>query len=288
MLFHHHALPAAPARSVVLGAAGFIGAALVRTLADAGAPYLALGRADLDLSAPDAADRLAALLRPDDAVIFISAKAPVKNPGMLVENLAMAAAVAAALSRQPVAHLVYVSSDAVYADKLAPIREDDPAEPPSLHGVMHLARERVLRDAAGGVKLAILRPTLVYGAGDPHNGYGPNRFLRQAQAGAPIPLFGNGEEMRDHIHVADVAEIARLVLWHGSTGVVTCATGRVVSFAWLARRAVAITGSASPIQSTPRVGAMHHGGYRAFDISALRNAFPDFALGTLEERFGAA
>ena len=32
----------------------------------------------------------------------------------------------------------------------------------------------------GGVPVGILRPTLVYGANDPHNGYGPNRFRRLA------------------------------------------------------------------------------------------------------------
>lgn len=286
MLHHRNARPAAPARTVILGAAGFIGGAIVRTLSQAGAPLLALGRGDLDLTATDAADRLAALLRPDDALVFVSAKAPVKNPAMLVENLQMADAVARAVSARPVAHLVYVSSDAVYADSLAPISERHPAEPPSLHGVMHLARERVLRDATGGVPLAILRPTLVYGAGDPHNGYGPNRFLRQARAGEPIPLFGNGEELRDHIHVADVAEIARQTLWHRSTGVVTCATGRVVSFAWAARLAVQIAESKSELQPQSRKGHMPHRGYRAFDVSALSEAFPDLRLGTLEERLG--
>ena len=47
--------------------------------------------------------------------------------------------------------------------------------------------------------LAILRPTLIYGAGDPHNGYGPNRFRRLAATGKPIILFGEGEERRDHV-----------------------------------------------------------------------------------------
>ena len=29
--------------------------------------------------------------------------------------------------------------------------------------------------------LCFLRPTLIYGSKDPHNGYGPNRFMRQAK-----------------------------------------------------------------------------------------------------------
>jgi nucleoside-diphosphate-sugar epimerase len=44
--------------------------------------------------------------------------------------------------------------------------------------------------------------------GDPHNGYGPNRFRRLAAAGQEIVLFGGGEERRDHVLVDDVARDA--------------------------------------------------------------------------------
>ena len=41
-----------------------------------------------------------------------------------------------------------------------------------------------------------MRSTLIYGEGDPHNGYGPNRFHRLAAAGQEIVLFG---EVPEHI-----------------------------------------------------------------------------------------
>jgi len=44
---------------------------------------------------------------------------------------------------------------------------------------MHRTRELMLA-AEAKAPLAILRLTAVYGAGDTHNSYGPNRFLRQA------------------------------------------------------------------------------------------------------------
>ena len=47
--------------------------------------------------------------------------------------------------------------------------------PTSMHGMMHLAREIAFRRRAKA-PLAILRPSLIYGAGDPHNGYGPTAF----------------------------------------------------------------------------------------------------------------
>ena len=52
--------------------------------------------------------------------------------------------------------------------------------------------------------LAILRPTLIYGEKDPHNGYGPNQFRRKANKGEAITLFGEGEERRDHVAIDDV------------------------------------------------------------------------------------
>src|SRR5438445_142247 len=167
--------------------------------------------------------------REDDSVVFVSALAPTRNNAMLIDNLRMAEAVCAALAAQPVAHLVYVSSDAVYSDDANPVTERSCQQPSSLHGVMHLAREIMLR-AALKLPLAILRPTLIYGAKDPHNGYGPNRFRRLAAKGEAITLFGEGEEKRDHILVDDVAAPASAVLHHRSKGVLNIATGRSASF----------------------------------------------------------
>ena len=136
--------------------------------------------------------------------------------------------------------------------------------------------EQMLLTAAGSTPAAILRPTLVYGAGDPHNGYGPNRFRRQANRGETIVLFGEGEERRDHVDVDDIAEIVRLVLDHRSAGVLNIATGTVASFRALAEKAVALSARQVAIKSSPRNGPMPHNGYRPFDPAATLKAFPGF------------
>lgn len=276
MLRHSHPLPAAPARTVILGSGGFIGGAIARKLAAAGHTALGLGRRDLDLAADGAAAKLAATLRADDALVVVSARAPCKTPAMMLENIRMMASVCEAIGQRPVAHLLYISSDAVYADGPLPLTESSPAAPTSLHGAMHLAREQMLIAAGGTVPLAILRPTLVYGAGDPHNGYGPNRFRRQASRGETIVLFGEGEERRDHVDVEDIAEIVRLVLDHRSSGVLNVATGTVASFRDLAEKAVALSAKAVAIKGSPRSGPMPHNGYRSFDPAATFMAFPAF------------
>jgi UDP-glucose 4-epimerase len=275
MLKHLNTAPQKPSRVVVLGAGGFIGGAILRRLQAAGVTTLALGRPAFDLLASGAADRLTASLQPADTLIFVSAKAPVKNPAMLLENLRMGEAVCGALQKQPVAHVLYISSDAVYKDSDQPLRETSCAEPGSLHGVMHLAREVMLRAIYSG-PLAILRPTLVYGLDDPHNGYGPNRFRRLAAEGQEILLFGEGEERRDHVAVEDIAELALRVVLHRSTGVANAVSGDVVSFRVLAEFCAAQFPKRSAIKGSPRIGSMPHNGYRPFAPSAALAAFPGF------------
>jgi len=275
MLEHLNTQPQTPGRTVILGAKGFVGGALTKRLAEAGAETLALGRQELDLLATDAAERLAATLTQNDSLVVISARAPVKNHGMLVDNIAMMAAVCDALERVAPAHLVYVSSDAVYADSDGPLDEASPAEPGALHGAMHLMRELMLKSITDA-PLAILRPSLLYGAADPHNGYGPNQFRRLAAEGKPIGLFGKGEERRDHVFIDDVAEIIYRVLAHRSAGILNIATGSVVSFHEIADMVRALFAETVAIEYKPRSGPMPHNGYRPFAIDACRKAFPDF------------
>lgn len=282
MLTHLNAAPIKPARIVVMGAGGFVGGTVVAKAQAAGIPVLALTRAQVDLLAADAADKLAALLRPDDVFVAVSAIAPVKTVNMLADNLIMVRAMVEALTKAPVAHLVNISSDAVFADGPLPLTEASPRAPESLHGVMHLARELAF---AAEVKApqAHIRPTLIYGANDPHNGYGPNRFRRLAKAGEEIVLFGEGEERRDHILVEDVAELVLRVILHRSTGSLNAVTGAVASFRQIAEMVVAASGRAVTIKGSPRQGAMPHGGYRPFDSAACKAAFPDFTATPLDK-----
>ncbi len=277
MLTHCHTSPQKPARVVVLGSAGFVGAASVRHLQAADVPVLPLGRGDIDLLDPKAAEGLRALLRADDVLVFISARAPCKNAAMLLENVRMVEAVGRALKAVPVAQVVYVSSDAVYRDSPSPIDESSCAEPGSPHGAMHLTREVLLRSDYAG-PLALLRPTLIYGADDPHNGYGPNRFRRLAAAGKEIVLFGEGEERRDHVHVEDVAELVCRLALHRSSGVLNAVSGETASFRELAELTAAQFSPVVPVKGSPRSGPMPHNGHRAFDAAAISSAFADFSM----------
>jgi len=287
MLEHLNAAPQAPSRVVVAGAAGFVGNAVAARLERDRIPVLRVTRREIDFTATGADAKLASLLRPGDVLVAVAARAPVKNPDMLVENMLIARALAKAAAGAALAQVVNVSSDAVYADSAEPLTEGSCASPGSLHGAMHLARE-VMFAAEIKAPLAHLRPSLLYGAGDPHNGYGPNRFRRLAAQGEDILLFGEGEERRDHVHIDDVGELAARVVLMKSRGALNIATGEVHSFRAIAERVVALSGRKVAIRGSPRSGPMPHNGYRPFDVAACREAFPDFRYTNLHDGLARA
>ncbi len=282
MLKHLNTVNQNPERVVILGAAGFVGSTIKENLNRLNIPLLAVSREDIDLCTEDASEKLIKILKPSDTLLFISAKAPVKNEMMLIENIKMAKAVCSALRTINVSHLVYISSDAVYADSDKPLSEKSAAEPASLHGAMHLTREIMLKNAFTG-PLCVLRPTLIFGDKDPHNGYGPNSFLRLAVSGKDLRLFGEGEERRDHVWIEDVAEVAVKSILHKSVGTLNIATGRLLSFNEIAKTILTKVEASSQITTSDRVGPMPHNGYRAFDITDMHIAFPDFKYHTLEQ-----
>ena len=286
MLDHLNEKPIDPARVLVLGARGFIGGALVEALQQARIAVVPVSSADLDLTAEDGGDRLAAMLQPDDAVVLLSALTPDKGRGLqpFLANIRMAASLCHALAKVTPSHVVYVSSDSVYPMRVGLINEQTCAEPEDLYGMMHLAREMMIKSATK-TPVVVLRTTLVYGGADTHNSYGPNRLRRMARRDGKITLFGQGEETRDHILVDDVAGLTVSALRHRSAGTLNVATGRSISYADLAKKVAALFDKPVEITGAARQTPITH---RHFDVTALRKAFPTFVLTPLEDGLAQA
>jgi UDP-glucose 4-epimerase len=106
---------------------------------------------------------------------------------------------------RPLERVVYASSSSVYGDRVAiPMREDALPQPVSPYGVTKLAAEQLchLYFVNYGVPTVSLRYFTVYGPRQrPDMGF--HRFLKAAMAGAPIALYGDGEQTRDFTFVGD-------------------------------------------------------------------------------------
>jgi len=284
MIQHQSSTPTLPARVMVLGASGFIGQYLIRHLSELGMQAVPLASREIDLGQPESVAKLREVVRAEDSVVFASALTPDRGRDRraMLKNLAMGDHVSQFLENNPCSHLIYISSDAVYRDGEHPIREISCCQPSSLYGFSHLVREEMLREVTkrAGTPLVVLRPCAIYGAADTHNSYGPNRFRRMALEQRKITLFGQGEEKRDHIYIADVVRLIGLCLLHKSTGTLNLATGQSVSFMEVAQKVAALTEGQVEIEGLPRSSPITH---LHFDVTATLKAFPEFNFTSLDE-----
>jgi UDP-glucose 4-epimerase len=283
MLAHAHLNPAKPSRVVILGANGFLARNIGQILEKRQINCRRVGSGEVDLIEPSATEKLSEIFLPDDALVMTAALTPDKGRDVatLMKNLRMAENLSTALARKQCAHLVYISSDAVYDARSPLINEDSSCEPGDLYSAMHIVREKILAQACQGAKIpfATLRPAAVYGAGDTHNSYGPNRFVRTALKEGKITLFGEGEEQRDHVFIDDLTEIVKLCLVHRSTGILNVVSGRSVSFKSVARCICSVTGRDILLEGLPRSSPVTH---RHFDITGLLKSFPSWQSTPLE------
>lgn len=104
---------------------------------------------------------------------------------------------------------------------LTATREDDKLSPASIYAATKLAQEEMIRIAANsrGLGHAILRFQNVYGEGqslqNPYTGI-LSIFTTRIRLGLSLPIFEDGKETRDFVHVED---IARAVLRFAETPV---------------------------------------------------------------------
>ena len=270
-----------PKRVVMLGSSGIIATNLQAKLKKKKINILPIGRSKLNLKNENMAKFLRKKIKNNDVVIFIAAEAPVKNDEMFFNNLKICNTVCKSLNEKTIQQLIYISSDAIYGDEKKKISEKSEILPGSLHGLMHATREAILKNKFSKI-LCILRPTLIYGIGDSHNGYGPNKFINLALKNNEISIFGNGEERRDHIFINDLIEIIIRCLEKRAIGTLNLASGRIYSFRYIAEQIIKYTKSKSKLKKIKRIGPMPHNGYRPFNIKLLKRNFKNIKLSNIE------
>jgi UDP-glucose 4-epimerase len=273
-----------PKRVLVLGKHGFIASHLIRHLEASGFTVEGVGKDAVDLVHPDSVAALERRLDTTDVVVIASALTPDKGRDVrtLTKNLAMAEHLCQVFDRRPCAHVVYLSSDAVYDARRLPVNEDSSREPADLYALMHTSREMMLGSvlAARQVPFCILRPVAVYGHGDTHDSYGPNRFLRQAFEGGKISLFGEGEERRCHLYIEDAVRLIARSIEARTVGALNLAPPEAVTFREVAETIRTACPFAVELELKPRSAP---GTDRPYAIDKLRHAFPESRFISLPE-----
>jgi UDP-glucuronate 4-epimerase len=112
-----------------------------------------------------------------------------------------------AARRTAVPRLVLASSSSVYGNAPSyPTDETAPTQPFSPYGVTKLAMEHLAGAYVDNwaMPVVLLRYFTVYGPGQRPD-MGMHRFIAHAAARTPVPVYGDGEQVRDFTYVADAA-----------------------------------------------------------------------------------
>jgi dTDP-glucose 4,6-dehydratase len=226
-------------RVLVTGGAGFIGSHFVRRLAEAAEDVVVLdrltysgNRANLegvrhmffegDIADPNAVAGAAAGC---DAIVNFAAETHVDRSilagGDFVRTDVLGTQVLLEWARDHVVRFVQVSTDEVYGDVPAgeSSREADPLRPSSPYAASKAGGDlQVLAYVRTfGVNASITRGS---------NTYGPNQypekliplFVTNALDGEPLPVYGDGRQVRDWLHVDDHCAAVEFVLREGGAG----------------------------------------------------------------------
>jgi dTDP-L-rhamnose 4-epimerase len=168
--------------------------------------------------------------------------------------------------------------------------------PGSVYAATKASQELLLQSAAEGLGISpvVLRLQNVYGEGqslqNPYTGI-ISIFFNRARQGLMLPIYEDGLESRDFVHVEDVVDALRSALEYDVPGGTVCNIGSGIAtpVLALAERLSAIAGFGSEIKVTGqfRVGDIRH---NFADISAARRILgfePSLTLVQGLERFCA-
>ena len=265
-------------RVVVVGCNGFIGKAVINELNSLGIENIGIAKEEFNLLEDTTSLKLKGVLRENDQIVFTSAIAPSKSAEDVRKSIKMVDVFCNSISELNIKQVILISSDSVYGDKGGLFNELSSCDPNSFHGLAQLSREVILQNSKI-TNLAILRVCAVYGEGDTHNGYGPNRFINQIKNSETIKVFGEGLNFRDHIHINDVVNLIIRSLKTNFTGTLNIVTGKSYSFHDVAEKCRSIFSPQTKIENTGTEGEII---VKSFDISKINETFPDFTAMNLD------
>ena len=218
-------------RVLIFGKKGFLASKLRKYFNKKNVSATFIGSNYIDLTKKSSAKKLKKYNK-KCKIIFLSALTPDrgKDEKVFIKNISMITNLFANISEKNIEHLIYISSDAVYNLNQQKITNNTSPHPSDLYGLMHFSRENICNFKISKKNLTILRPTIVYGKGDTHNSYGPNRFLNQIKKRENVKIFGKGLDVRDHLYVDDLINIIYQSLKKKVSGTYNVASGKSYQF----------------------------------------------------------
>jgi nucleoside-diphosphate-sugar epimerase len=243
-------------RVLITGSAGFLGRHFTSSLFDDGHTV-----APADIAEPYLLDALRMFEYSQDhydLVLHLAAVTPhraaIDGRALAVGagNLTLDAAMFEWAARTKPGRVVYFSSSAAYPIYLQTgefgeleesVLQEHPGEPDAIYGWVKQTGER-LADAyrAQGGAVTVVRPFSGYGE-DQSGNFPFGAFRDRALAREdPFEIWGDGEQVRDFVHVDDVVGAALAAVEQGIDGPVNICTGRPTSFNDLARMFAAEAG----------------------------------------------
>jgi dTDP-glucose 4,6-dehydratase len=182
-------------------------------------------------------DAVAAAIEGVDRVVHFAARTHVDraiaDPGAFVDTNVRGTRVLLDAARSAdIDRFVLLSTDEVYGETLTGAQqEDDPLDPRNPYSATKAAAEHLARSYAATYGLPVLgvRPSNTYGPRQHAEKFIPT-ILRNALAGDPIPVYGDGSARRQWLYVTDCARAIATVLDDGATGeVYNVGSGRELS-----------------------------------------------------------
>lgn len=175
-----------------------------------------------------------------------------------------------------------------------PTPESMSPAPGSVYAATKAAQEMLLASAADAMdlKTTILRFQNVYGEGqslrNPYTGI-ISIFFNRARQGLDIPIFEDGRESRDFVHVDDVVRVLAALLNAGlpSGSVVNVGSGVATSVMDLSNTLLAVSGIQVAVKVTGqyRVGDIRHCYADLSRLEAMLGLMPQIGLETGLRRF---
>ena len=217
---------------LVFGKNGFIGKNFCKFLSVKKIEHTSYSSQDIDLLQEESSKKLKLIPKKSYQIFFFSALTPDKGKDevTLIKNITMIKNFFAYFPKENIDHFFYISSDAVYSLEEEVITDKTIPNPQDLYGLMHLTREKIVESHLSKDKITVFRLTGVYGLGDTHNSYGPNRFIKSAIMDKKIQIFGEGHDERSHVYIDDVINTFDIILKDKVSGTFCIASEKSYSF----------------------------------------------------------